>query len=214
MLDLIEYSFFYIDTVGRRLTSSETERFGVKQTPNKAIEELNTRFRQAAVGYRFEAKHILRVDSELIHSEMVRPALRLLSDGRFAGPEQEFLSAHAHYRAGEHKDCVTDALNAFESTMKAICKAKGWEDYAKGATASHLVKHLRAKGLIPDYLEQSFDQLVATLMSGLPRVRNEEGGHGQGALPRETPSYVAAYALHLSAAKIVFLVKAMEAGEV
>ncbi len=46
----------------------------------------------------------------------------------------------------------------------------------------------------PDYLDKSFDQLIATLSSGLPRVRNEEGAHGQGAKPRATPPYVAAYA--------------------
>lgn len=96
--------------------------------------------------------------------------------------------------------------------MKAICDIKDWE-YKKGARASDLLKILRAKDLLPDYLDNSFDQLAATLSSGLPKVRNEEGGHGQGAQPRATPSYVAAYALHLAAAKIVLLVEAMQDGE-
>ena len=33
----------------------------------------------------------------------------------------EFLKAHAHYRSGEMKDAITDANNAFESTLKTIC---------------------------------------------------------------------------------------------
>ena len=70
---------------------------------------------------------------------------------------------------------------------------------------------VRAHGLLPDYLDASFDQLVATLKSGLPKVRNQGGVHGQGAIPRETPDYVAAYALHLAAAKILFLVEAHKA---
>jgi hypothetical protein len=70
---------------------------------------------------------------------------------------------------------------------------------------------IRANGLLPDYLDTSFDQLISTLKSGLPKVRNEEGAHGQGATPRETPGYVAAYALHLAAAKIVLLVEAFKA---
>jgi len=106
------------------------------------------------------------------------------------------------------KDCVTDALNAFESTMKAVCDIKGWA-YETGARATDLVKILRANALLPDYLDRSFDQLIATLSSGLPRVRNEEGAHGQGAKPRATPPYVAAYALHLAAAKIILLVEAL-----
>jgi hypothetical protein len=68
-------------------------------------------------------------------------------------------------------------------------------------------------GLLPDYLGQSFDQLIATLQSGLPKVRNEVAGHGQGATPRETPGYVAGYALHLAAVNIVLLVEAMKATE-
>ena len=73
------------------------------------------------------------------------------------------------------------------------------------------LKVVRAHGLLPDYLDASFDQLVATLKSGLPKVRNQVGAHGQGAIPRETPDYVAAYALHLAAAKILFLVEAHKA---
>ena len=70
---------------------------------------------------------------------------------------------------------------------------------------------MRARGLLPDYLDASFDQLAATLKSGLPKVRGEQGAHGQGAAPRETPNHVAAYALHLAAAKILFLVEAQQA---
>ena len=115
--------------------------------------------------------------------------------------------AHACYRAGDTKEAVTNATNAFESTLKAICDQRRWA-YAKGARASDLLRIVRDQGLLPDYLDNSFDQLAATLKSGLPKVRGEEGAHGQGAAPRKTPDHVAAYALHLAAAKIVFLVEA------
>ena len=42
-------------------------------------------------------------------------------------------------------------------------------------------------------------------------MRNEVAAHGQGPTPRETPEYVAAFALHLAAAKILFLVEAHQA---
>ncbi len=208
LLDLVEFSFLYIDRVMGKKERYKRDELGATQGSEDAINELNFRFREAGVGYQFEGGQIIRMDSELIHAEVVRPALHLLSDPRFAGPEEEFLSAHAHYRAGEYKDCVTDALNAFESTMKAICDIKGWA-YEKGARATDLVKVLRANALLPDYLDKSFDQLIATLSSGLPSVRNKEGAHGQGAQPRATPPYVAAYALHLAAANIILLVKAL-----
>jgi hypothetical protein len=211
-LDAIEMSFRYIDRVLGKMQDYEREHLSVRQAPDDAIAELNTRFRHAAFGYRYENGHIIRVDSELIHAEVVKPALRFLSDPRFAGPRDEFLSAHGHYRAGELKDAITDANNAFESTMKTICGLKGWE-YPAGARASDLLKVIRANGLFPTYLDTSFDQLAATLKSGLPKVRNEEGSHGQGAERREPPVYIAGYALHLAAAKIVLLFEAFRESE-
>jgi hypothetical protein len=49
---------------------------------------------------------------------------------------------------------------------------------------------------------------IATLKSGLPEVRNNAGGHGEAPDARPVPSYIAAYALHLSAANIVMAVQA------
>lgn len=209
-LDIVEVSFQYIDQIARQMHDHERQSRGIKVSANEAIEELNLRFMRASVGYRFESGQIVRVDSELIHSEVVRPALRFLGDKGFEGPRDEFIRAHAHYRAGEMKDAITDANNAFESTLKSICRKRRWE-YTDGARASDLLKLVRKHGLLPDYLDNSFDQLAATLKSGLPEVRNTEGAHGQGSIPRDTPAYVASYALHLAAANILFLVEAHKA---
>ena len=119
--------------------------------------------------------------------------------------QDEFLSAHAHYRAGEYEDAILDANRAFESTMKVICEIRGW-DYQKARGAGDLIGIISDNGLLPRYL-------IATLQSGLPRLRNEAGGHGQGATPRETPRHVAGYALHLAAANIVLLGEALKATE-
>ena len=209
-LDVIEAGFLYIDKVAQEFSPNDREARGIQVTADDAIAELNERFRRAGVGYRFEDGQIFRVDSELIHSEVVRPVLRYLHQKGFAGPRDEFLRAHAHYRSGETKGAITDANNAFESTLKAICDQWRWQ-YPQGARASDLLRVVRQKNLLPDYLDASFDQLAATLKSGLPKVRNAAGAHGQGSTPRETPDYVAAYALHLAAAKILFLVEAHEA---
>ena len=97
---------------------------------------------------------------------------------------KEFMSAYAHYRDGQMKDAITDANNAFESTLKTICDQRGWQ-FSQGSRSSDLLKIVRNNGLLPNYLDKSFDQLLATLKSGLPKVRDEEGAHGQGATPRE-----------------------------
>ena len=210
VLDLIEVSFRFISHIARQLHDSEWRRYGIKIGASDAIKELNERFRRAGVGYRFEGESIFRIDSEMIHSEIVKPALKYLSEPGFEGPRDEFLNAHAHYRAREMKDAIIDANNAFESTLRAVCDRRRWK-YNHGAPVSALLKILRDNGLLPDYLDNSFDQLIATLHTGLPQVRNSEGGHGQGPTPRQTPDYVAGYALHLMAANILFIVEAHKA---
>ena len=209
-LDLVELTFYYIDKAARKFSSQVQRSHGIEVKASDAIQELNERFRRAGVGYRFENGKIFRIDSELIHSEVVKPALQYLHTPGFEGPCDEFMSAYAHYRAGQMKDAITDANNAFESTLKTICAQRGWQ-ISQGSRSSDLLKIVRGNGLLPDYLGKSVDQLLATLKSGLPKVRNEEGAHGQGATPRETPDYVTAYALHLSAAKILFLIEANRA---
>ena len=210
VLDLIEFGFLYIHSETRRFDVRERAKRGISETADAAIKELNERFKQAGVGYQFEDGYILRIDSELIHSDIVKPALRYLNEDGFEGPRDEFMSAHAHYRNGEMKDAIVDANNAFESMLKSICLQREW-DFQNGDSASRLIKVVRDHGLLPDYLDNSFDQLVATLKSGLPKIRGEEGSHGQGANPSKTPDYVAAYALHLAAAQILFLAKAHNA---
>ncbi|WP_394659958.1 STM4504/CBY_0614 family protein [uncultured Novosphingobium sp.] len=171
--------------------------------------EVNYRLREAGVGFQFENGRRVRVDSQFLHSEIVKPALTLLSQRGFEGPQEEFLAAHASYRENNNKEAVSFAAKALESTFKAIFDAKGWE-YNQGARISDLIKVGRANSLWPDYLHKSFEQLAATLHSGLPQIRDKDAAHGQGAVPREVPSYLAAYALHLAASKIVFIVSAAE----
>ncbi|MCY4383695.1 MAG: hypothetical protein OXE44_11165 [Nitrospinae bacterium] len=211
-MDLVELGMQAIDQDCRKYGFYDRPRWGITQIPDDAIKELNFRFRDARLGYQYENGQIVRIDNQLIHAEVTKPALQLLSDPRFKGAEEEFLKAHEHYRTREYEDCISNALKAFESTLKAICDLNSWE-YSPGHRASDLLKVIRREKLLPDYLDTSFDQLYGTLHSGLPKVRNEAGGHGQGAVPRQTPDYIAAYALHLAASKIVLLLRAFQATE-
>jgi hypothetical protein len=211
-LDIVELSFWCIENTRGNHDEHARETAGITIPAAEAVNELNERFRRAGFGYRYEDGKIYRIDSEFMHQAATRPALLLLSDLRFSGADDEFRAAYDHLKAGEYKDCAVDALNALESTMKVICDAKKLK-YQKGTRASDLLKIVRQKKLFPDFLDQSFDQLLATLKSGLPSVRNESGAYGQGATPVDVPEHVAVYALNLAASKIRFLVDAFKASE-
>lgn len=172
-----------------------------------AIDELNGRFLEHGVGYQYENSRVIRSDSQFLHAAVVKPVLNLLADPAFQGPNDEFLKAHEHYRHKRYKECLTECLKAFESTIKVICDRQRWA-YNKTDTASKLIDVCFAKNLIPDYLQAEFSALVAVLKSGVPTVRNKQGGHGQGAAIVTVPPYLASYVLHSTAANILLLVEA------
>lgn len=207
-LALIELSFRVIDRIIRGEPGIRRE-FGLVD-PDDAIQELNIRFREHGIGYEYEGGELVRIDSQYVHEEAVRPAISLLHDANFRGAEEEFLRAHQHYRQGNHKEAIGEALKAFESTMKAICAARKWP-VPPNATAWPLIDVIFKNGLLPAELLSHFNALRSVMESGLPTVRNKAGGHGQGAQVVDVPSYVAAYALHLAASNIVFLVEAHKA---
>ncbi len=202
-------TFAPVSKIGNLLTRRQRLDVGITQDSDDAVQELNTRFQRAGVGYRFENQRIIRIDSELVHTGVVQPALQFLSLKGFERPRDEFMDAHSHYRKGKLEAAIVSAHCAFESTMKTIFHKKGWS-FENQHTVSMLLKTARKKGLFPSYTERPFQQLYATLKSGLPEIRNNEGAHGRGPVSTSTPDYIAAYALHLAAAAILFLGRAFE----
>ena len=208
-LDIIQTSFQVIDRFLRDV-KYHSRTANVTQDPDSAIEELNRRFKEHALGYQYAGGILIRLDSQFAHSEIVKPALSLLSAAGFDGPADEFIQAFDHYRHGRHKEAVTEALKAFESTMKSICAKRKWP-YPPTATSKQLMEVLFNHGLIPPMLESHFSGLRTAMESGLPTIRNKTSGHGQGPSPVELPAHFVAYSLHLTASNIVFLVEAHKA---
>ena len=147
---------------------------------------------------------IVRVDSDLLHTEAVKPALGLLRSPEYAGAQKEYLKAHEHYRHGRSKEALAECLKALESLMKAACAKRGWK-HDPNATSKVLIQVLFDHGLIPAFWNQHFSALRSTLESGVPTARNRLAGHGQGTAIVDVPEHLVAYVLHLSASAIVFL---------
>ncbi|MGO7836907.1 STM4504/CBY_0614 family protein [Rhizobium johnstonii] len=204
-LDIVEVAFRVVNSIVRR--DGYLGRRNGNSVADEAISDLNVRFRENAVGYQFVDNELIRIDSELIHVETVKPALRLLHTKEYAGPHEEFLSAYEHYREGKNKEALNDCLKAFESTMKAICDKRGWA-YNAGDTAKALIDILFREGLVPSFWQTQFGALRSLLESSIPTGRNKQSGHGQGAKPTTVPDHMAAYMLHMTASTLVFLTTA------
>lgn len=204
-IDAIELSFKVIDKFTRDYHYLRRQDAG--DIADRAIEELNGRFRENGVGYQFLEGEIVRVDSELIHTEAVKPALAVLRAKHFAGAQQEFLKAHEHYRHGNNKEALNECLKCFESTMKAICDKRGWH-HDKNATANQLLQVCFDNGLVPAFWQSHFSSLRSLLESGVPTARNKLGGHGQGSSPTKVPRHLISYMLHMTASGVLFFSEA------
>ena len=77
-LDVIELSFKVVENFTREY--QYLRRQSADKYADNAITELNNRFKEHGIGFQFVENEIIRIDSELIHTEAVKPALRLLNE--------------------------------------------------------------------------------------------------------------------------------------
>ena len=211
VLSLIELSFRLFDKEAREYIAKHY-RGVVEIDIDDVLKELNYRLCEHGIGYQYESEQIIAVNSQYLHSQTVEPAITLLHDAGFEGALQEFMTAHKHYRARNYKEAIVNASNAFESAMRTICDSRGWV-YPQNATASKLIDVMFDNNFVSSEMKSHFTSLGSTLTSGVPTIRNKrgQGGHGQGSTPVEVPDHIAAYALHLTASNIVFLVESHKA---
>jgi len=207
VLDVVEVSFRLLT----RLRSSPVWQSRIPQEKfDRAVTELNARLRASGIGYQYEGEEIVKVESQFIHAEVVKPALALLSAAEYAEANAEFLKALEHYRKGETKECLDECLKTFESTMKAICEKRKWAFKSKD-TAKELIDLCLKNGLTPPLIHSHIRGVRATLARGIPAIRNRLPGHGQEVQLMDVPPHYAGYMLHLTAATVQFLVESEKA---
>jgi Domain of unknown function (DUF7014)/Abortive infection C-terminus len=129
----------------------------------------------------------------------VEPAIQLLADPRFEAANLEFLGALEDYRKGRYGDCLTKCGSALESTMKLICRHKGWP-YNENATAAPLLNVIRTRSGLESFFVQPILN-IATLRNRFSTA------HGGGTTPRSVPAHKARYAINATASAILLLVE-------
>lgn len=216
-MDAVEAGMYVINTDVREAPDYLRRGSSVSLEPDDAIKELNARFVESGVGYQFspEQNQVVRVDSEFLHVEVTQPAMALLMEQGFDGAAQEFHQAHQAYRESaadpeRGKEAVRLAVNAVESTAKAIMDQRHWS-YGNKDTIVPLLDKLFTKGLVPEDFQSYFAGLRTALCSGLPNIGNSRARHGQGAKPKAIEQHIVTLAMHLTAATIRFLVEAHRA---
>lgn len=221
VLDVVQLGFHAIlnapDKYGTRAVpfggklSEQELQTAATVTAQRAVQELNDRFREHRVGYQFSGRMIIRVDSEWMHAEVMKRCLVILSGSDYSGAQDEFLRGHEHYRVGNMKEAINECLKSFESVMKVICEKRGWSG-ADDASASKLISICFEGGLIPSFWSQHFNALQSLLKGGVAPARNKLSAHGQGAIPTGVPRHLVGYVINMTASAILFLTEAEAAG--
>lgn len=188
-----------------------------------AVDEINAVLREEGIGYALtkylgpgltsneirigqpipadQLPRVIRVDSQAIHSEVVTPALGLLSNPIFGVANTEMLKAHRDHRAGQDEDAITACCSAFESVLKTICDQKGWAFNADRDTCATLVDICFKNDLFPSFYVELFKR-VGT-------IRNKLGdAHGRGPNPlNNVEAAHPEHMLHMTSAHIILLCK-------
>jgi hypothetical protein len=198
-LDIIEVSFKAIDQVVRR----NPFLYGAKVHPDQAIAELNQRFLEHNVGYKFSDGKIIRIDSEYIYAEVVKPTLALLDNNKFSQTNAEFRIAHEYFNQAQYQECLLQCLKSFELALKTVCDQKGWQ-YGAEDTVGTLVDNCQNKKLVPQFLQTQFYDICRALRHSIPDPNDPEPKNAA-----ELQS-MAAYVLNLTATNISFLVKSQQ----
>lgn len=196
-LDIVEVCF--------SILNENKDRYPTPEFIDKSFSDLNHRFIENETGYQFESGEIIKIDSQIMHSDVVKPVISLLSSNDYYnGANEEYLSAHEHYRHERYTECLTDCCKSFESMLKAIHEMNNWK-YKKSDTASKLITSCFDNELIPSYTQSQFTSLKTMLESGVPTIRNNMSGHGRGTENKEVNEELVSYMLHLTATNLLFL---------
>ena len=203
IFDLMELSIRYkIKDMSGNYFDEDINRYIVK------IQKLiNQRFKESSVGYEMINGQIIRKDSEITFTEIIRPTINLTYNELFENVNIDFVNAIKEYQTGDNKDCIVKLLRAFESTLKIICDENGWE-YNETERCSKLINICFDNDLVPQEMKSEFTSLNSLLQSAIPPVRNNYAGHGEGGEERVVEDYLARYAINVTGSCILFVIEA------
>ena len=179
---------FFADITNARLAFSIVEYISIfikslhTQDSKKEINEINYRLKEARIGYEFntDANMLIKKSDEAVYQLSIEPAFHLLSDLKFKESIDNFAKAFSDYQSGTTKDlenAITNALKALESTIKNICKLKGYE-FNEEKPLKDQVAVLKNKKFLPEKYSNYFDK-ITDLIIAVATPRNKTAGHGQ-----------------------------------
>lgn len=177
-------------TLGQRFAAIE-HLLDVRGPSHAEFEDrVNDRARYFRVGVRMENGRFIPITSEHLHTEIVQPALLLLSDERFAEVDGLYRKAFDRALSGDSSGAITVAISAVEEMFRTLMPSM------KGQTLGPLAEKARGDGIIAPAVEDFVKKLYG--------LRPDSDAHAGGTSDFD----LAMFAIHLAGSILLYLGKA------
>jgi hypothetical protein len=178
----------YRATPGQRFAAIE-HFLDLTQGNAQFEERVNDRARWFRVGVRLEDRRFTPITSEYLHAEVVRPALLLLAQERFAEVDGLYRKAFDRVLSGDPSGAITASISAVEEMFRALMPSM------KNQTLAPLAEKARADGVIAPAVEEFVKKLYA--------LRPDSDAHAGGTSDFD----LAMLAVHLAGSILLYLSK-------
>lgn len=162
--------------------------------------EVNDAMLAFSCAWRLSDSKFFQIDSQFLHEELIQKAEDVLSKVGFEGAHDEFQQAREHLSEPRSKDAVLYAFKSFESALKTTV-------HKHDGDISALLLEFREQGFLDDIPDAQAKAICKQVLPSIATLRNQLGGHGQGAAVVDVPKAYAVLALHLAGALNQFVVE-------
>jgi len=170
------------------------------------VDKINFRLQSHGIGYRVEEGHLIRIDTEYTHNEIIKPSIATLgSSKRYQSAFDQFILAFDHFKANKLEEAIISACKSYEATLKIILKDNEIQ-LTGNETISQLVPKLFTLDNIPAFLQDGNLKLSGMLQAYIGTIRNKSAAHGSDQ-PRNVDVELVNFMLNLTGSNILFLTR-------
>jgi len=201
VLDIVEATFKCISEYEHIFKSIKPK--DVKYyTPEEVVNDLNCRFKENGMGYKFESGKIIKIDNELLHANIAKQTPHDLTYHDYKTIDDELSKANEHFGLGNYRESIERCSNAFELALNLICKATGLN--STQSASKEIIQLLFDNGYIPAYLHAQLETLIRSSESIAYSIRDKRTEEKEATVI-EVDIEIASYILNLTGSTIKFL---------
>ncbi len=186
---------------------------------DRVIEDLNDVFKENGSCYRFENNQIIKITSTTTYENIIKPAIKLTYNEKFAVVNDYYMLAHEYYKKSDNEKCILECCRAAESTLCILLNKQPIKKDSTSKQYGKLVDELCTNYDIPQYSKDHLNEfsdfkgklkkIIKTLTDS--DIRGKEA-HGSETGPIKATYALVQYVMNLTGSNIIFLIESYHSG--